>query len=85
MFDHPDNLRHPTGWHARPYGLIAANPFAEGSFARKSKGDKVDPSGAYTVEAGEALRLRYAFLFHRGDVEGGRVVERYAEWIKGES
>jgi hypothetical protein len=85
MFDHPANLRHPTGWHARHYGLIAANPFAEGSFARKSKGDKVDPTGAYTVDAGEALTLRYGILFHRGDPTGGRVAERYAEWVKDES
>jgi hypothetical protein len=85
MFDHPENLRHPTGWHARHYGLIAANPFAEGSFAKKDKKDEVDPVGAYTIEAGEELTLRYAFLFHRGDVEGGRVVERYGGWVKEES
>ena len=27
IFDHPANLRHPTRWHARDYGLFAANPF----------------------------------------------------------
>ena len=27
MFDHPGNLRYPTTWHARDYGLVAANPF----------------------------------------------------------
>ena len=27
IFDHPSNLRHPTAWHAREYGLVAANPF----------------------------------------------------------
>ena len=27
IFDHPKNLRHPTYWHARSYGLLAANPF----------------------------------------------------------
>ena len=26
MFDHPANLRHPTWWHARDYGLCGANP-----------------------------------------------------------
>jgi methane monooxygenase PmoA-like len=26
-FDNPNNLRHPTYWHARHYGLLAANPF----------------------------------------------------------
>ena len=32
MFDHPDNLRFPTQWHARDYGLNAANRFGERSF-----------------------------------------------------
>lgn len=27
FFDHPKNPRYPTRWHARPYGLVAANPF----------------------------------------------------------
>ena len=27
IFDHPSNPQHPTTWHARQYGLIAANPF----------------------------------------------------------
>ncbi|MHC5001876.1 MAG: DUF6807 domain-containing protein, partial [Planctomycetota bacterium] len=26
IFDHPGNPRHPTWWHARDYGLFAANP-----------------------------------------------------------
>ena len=27
IFDNPANPRHPTWWHARDYGLFAANPF----------------------------------------------------------
>ncbi|MCX6953698.1 MAG: PmoA family protein, partial [Verrucomicrobia bacterium] len=29
IFDHPQNLRHPTWWMARDYGLFAANPFGQ--------------------------------------------------------
>ncbi len=29
MLDHPRNPGHPTYWHARGYGLFAANPFAQ--------------------------------------------------------
>ena len=28
IFDHPQNLRHPTWWLARDYGLFGANPLA---------------------------------------------------------
>ena len=33
IFDHPSNPRHPTWWHARHYGLVAANPFGVHDFA----------------------------------------------------
>jgi hypothetical protein len=32
MMDHPSNLRHPTWWHVRDYGLFAANPFGISDF-----------------------------------------------------
>ena len=32
LMDHPSNLRHPTWWHARDYGFMAANPFGRAAF-----------------------------------------------------
>lgn len=62
VFDHPTNLRHPTGWHARGYSLCSANPFAAGSFAKDKRID-----GSYTLPAGETLKLRYlAVIFDDG-------------------
>jgi hypothetical protein len=65
MFDHPKNLRYPTAWHARPYGLNAANPFANRSFNGKSA-----PGGEYEIAAGARLTLRYRVLLHDGMGEG---------------
>ena len=31
ILDSPENFNHPTRWHARAYGLFAANPFVERS------------------------------------------------------
>ena len=48
MFDHPSNLRHPTTWHARDYGLVAANPFGLHDFSKKNPkgaGNHVIPAG----------------------------------------
>jgi hypothetical protein len=47
VFDHPDNLRHPTYWHARAYGLIAANPFGLREFTHDRHQD-----GSYPIQAG---------------------------------
>ena len=72
MFDHPASFRHPTWWHARDYGLVAANPFGVNHFEGKPDG-----SGDMTIKAGETLTFRYRFLFHTGDAESAKIAEAY--------
>ena len=72
IFDAPTNLRHPTTWHARDYGLMAANPFGLHDFEKAAKG-----AGNYTIPAGKSLTLRYRIYFHDGDEKQGRVAEQY--------
>lgn len=54
IFDHPSNPRHPTWWHARDYGLFAANPFGVHDFEKKPEG-----SGDLTLKRGESITFRY--------------------------
>lgn len=75
IFDHPKNPRHPTWWHAREYGLVAANPFGIHDFERKDRG-----AGNLTIKKGEMLTFRYRFLFHEGDSKGAEIAKRYADW-----
>jgi hypothetical protein len=64
LLEHPQNFRHPTWWHARPYGLLAANPFGRHDFEKL----KNDPTaGDHVIPAGGSLLLRYRLVFHRGD------------------
>lgn len=65
ILDHPGNFRYPTWWHARAYGLFAANPFGVHDFEKAKKG-----TGDWTIPAGGELRLRYRLLFHDGEVSG---------------
>lgn len=62
IFDHPANLRHPTWWHARTYGLLAANPFGQGAF----EGRTLTRDGTYPLSRGDTLRLRYRVLIGDG-------------------
>jgi hypothetical protein len=62
MMDHPKNLRHPTTWHARDYGLVAANPFGLHDFLGEPKG-----AGDVTLKPGETMRLVYRLLVTRGE------------------
>jgi hypothetical protein len=77
IFDHPGNPRHPTWWHARDYGLVAANPFGVHNFEGKPKG-----TGDLVIKRGEKVRFRYRFLFHIGDVENADIRKKWALWSK---
>lgn len=77
IFDHPSNPRHPTWWHARDYGLFAANPFGVHDFEKKPKGE-----GDLKVSAGKSITFRYRVLLHSGDSVKGRVAERYDEFVR---
>ena len=78
FMDHPSNVRHPTRWHARDYGLFAANPFCEYDM------DKTKPkgSGDYTLKAGQSITLKYRILITQGDENAAKQNERYAEFAK---
>jgi hypothetical protein len=78
FMDHPSNLRHPTRWHARDYGLFAANPFCEYDMDKsKEKG-----SGDYTLKAGQSITLKYRILITQGDESTAKQNERFAEFAK---
>ncbi len=75
MFDNPQNLRHPTTWHARDYALFSANPFGLHDFKRGDKG-----VGDYLQPADKTLTFRYRLLFHAGDTTAAHVAEQYANY-----
>jgi hypothetical protein len=78
IFDHPENPRHPVRWHARGYGLFAANPFGVSVFT----GDK-SQNGSMTVEPGKSLRYRYRVIVHPGDVHSVDLPALYAKYSAG--
>jgi hypothetical protein len=81
IFDHPQNVRHPTWWMARDYGLFNANPFGQSEFEPEKKLPK--NAGDCTIPAGGSLTLRYRFYFHEGDPETAKVGARYADFAAG--
>jgi hypothetical protein len=74
MFNHPDNYQHPTRWHARTYGLLAANPFGEDDFPKDESYPKQGPK---TLAKGEKLPLRYRVLLHKGDPQQAKVQQAF--------
>jgi hypothetical protein len=58
--DHPKNVGYPTYWHARGYGLFAANPLGWNVF---SKGKE---TLNYSIPAGKSATFRYRIVIHNG-------------------
>ena len=82
IFDHPSNLRYPTHWHARTYGLITANRFGAGFFEAKNGATKGD--GSYTIRRGDTLKLRHRLYIHLGDSESADVAGQYQKYLAGD-
>jgi hypothetical protein len=61
MLDHPSNVGYPTYWHARGYGLFAANPLGQKEF---SKGKEVLD---FKLPAGKSVTFRYKVLINSGN------------------
>jgi hypothetical protein len=78
IMDHPSNPRHPTRWHARDYGLFAANPFCEAQMDKtKEKG-----AGDFTLKAGESMTFKYRVVITEGDPGAVGEAERFAQFAK---
>jgi hypothetical protein len=75
IFDHPQNPRHPTYWHARDYGLFALNPFGAHAF------DPALPESHWQLPKGQKLVFRWRVVIHPGDAESAGVAELYKEYV----
>ncbi len=73
IVDHPSNPGYPTYWHARDYGLFAANPLGQSVF---SKGKE---QLNFSLKAGEKVTFRYQILVHSGSELSSTAIEETAE------
>lgn len=79
VFDNPSNLRYPTCWHVRDYGLLGANCFGLSYFTEK---DANRLNGDYTLKKGETLTFKYRILVHSGGAADAKIEDRFADYAK---
>lgn len=74
IFDHPRNPRHPSNWHVREYGLMAANVFGLHDYDTRGT-----PKGAgdWTIQPGETKTFKYRVIVHQGDAKAAKLDEKY--------
>lgn len=75
LMDHPKNVGYPTYWHARGYGLFAANPLGA-SVMSSGKA----PAMNYTLSAGQSVTFRYRLLIQSGDVSDANLAKLNNNW-----
>ena len=71
MLDHPSNPGFPTYWHARGYGLFAANPMGEKVFSEGKKELNV------AIEPGASIVFRHRIVILSGQATADAVERQY--------
>ncbi|TDH25643.1 hypothetical protein EXU57_13150 [Segetibacter sp. 3557_3] len=60
IIDHPKNVNYPTYWHARGYGLFAANPLGEKVFTNDQKSTNLK------LNKGESVTFKHRLVVDNG-------------------
>lgn len=77
ILDHPKNVGYTTYWHARGYGLFAANPL--GQKALSNGKEELN----FKLAAGESVTFRYRILVYSGSEVSDQVLNQdFSEFSK---
>jgi hypothetical protein len=79
VFDHPKNPGFPTYWHARGYGLFAANPFGWNDFTKGKE------QFNFTIAAKKSAKFRYRVIVsstHMTDTEINALYDEFSKMYK---
>ena len=75
--DHPENVSYPTYWHARGYGLFAANPLGAKDFTKEKE------ELNFTLPPGKSLTFKYRILLNSGSHLTDSAINSYADDFAG--
>jgi len=76
MIDHPKNPGFPTYWHARGYGLFAANPLGQKVFSEGRE------TMNFTLEPGASATFRYRIVIVDGKAPADRIEREFNAFAK---
>ncbi len=74
IMDHPENPGFPTYWHARGYGLFAANPLGQAVFTDGA--ERMD----FAIEPGEPATFRYRIDIDSAVPDANALDQRHRMW-----
>lgn len=74
ILNHPRSTLFPTYWHARAYGLCAANPFGRADFQKGA------PPLNFSLNPGESATFLYRILIHTGHLTPTQIQTAYTTY-----
>jgi len=76
ILDHPSNPGYPTYWHARGYGLFAANPLGQAGFTNGKERMNL------MLEPGQSLAFRHRILILSGAAPPERIESESKAFVR---
>lgn len=76
LLDHPRNVGFPTYWHARGYGLFAANPLGQEAFSRGQ--EKLN----FTLQPHESVTFRYRLVILNDSASTNPAEAQYHQFVE---
>lgn len=67
IMNHPSSVNYPTFWHARGYGLFAANPLGQYVF-QNTRGVENPDSLNFTIAQGDTADFKFKMLIYEGSM-----------------
>ena len=78
ILDHPQNVGHPTYWHARGYGLFAANPLGQAAFSNGQ--GRLN----FALDPAQSVTFRHRVLLFSEAVTPERLEAQYKRFAEGQ-
>lgn len=79
IFNHPSSVNYPTYWHARGYGLFAANPLGQSVF-QETRGEETPEPFNYTIPAGENALFKYKMIIYEGHLTPDQIEGKFESY-----
>jgi hypothetical protein len=76
ILDHPGNIGFPTYWHARGYGLYAANPLGQAAFSNGK--EKLD----FVLKRGQSQLFRYRVVIADRALTPAEMEPLFEAWVE---
>lgn len=77
IFDNPKNAGFPTYWHARDYGLFAANPLGQNIFSNGKE------TLNFSLDANKSVTFNHRILIYDGRADKTMIEKEYGKFVKG--